>query len=125
MFIKFKDVDEWSTKDFFAYIKLQCKNNGIEMSADTKQSYMILGRTFKLLKINNRSKSWLKKNIDAFLNSEHTTEVRSLLFINYLTRMLPKKLNDNTIKNLPKTTSISEDTKRKLVMLRRCLNEKN
>lgn len=119
MLVKFKDVDEWSTKDFLAYIRLQCKDNGIEMSADAKQSYMILGRAFKVLKLNNKSKNWLKKNIDTFLNQ--TEEVTSLLFINYLLRTLPKKLQDNTIKNLPKVTSISEETKKKLVMLRSCL----
>ena len=123
MYIKFKDVDEWSSKDFLAYIRMQCELNHIDMNADTKQSYMILGRAFKVLKINNKSKNWLKKNIDTFL--KQTEEVNSLLFINYLLRTLPRKLNDNTVKNLPKVTTVSEETKRKLVMLRSCLNEKN
>ena len=119
MYIKFKDVDEWSSKDFLAYIRMQCELNHIDMNASTKQSYMILGRAFKVLKLNNKSKSWLKKNIDTFLNN--TDEVTSLLFINYLLRTLPRKLNDNTIKNLPKVTTISDETKKKLVMLRSAL----
>lgn len=119
MLVKFKDVDEWSTKDFLAYIRLQCENKHIFMSADAKQSYMILGRAFKVLKINNKSKSWLKKNIDVFLSQ--TDEVTSLLFINYLLRTLPKKLHDNTVKNLPKVTKVSEEMKKKLVMLRSAL----
>lgn len=117
MLIQFKDVDEWSSADFMRYIKAGCERKGIEFSAQQKQCYMILGKTFKLLKLNNKSKGWLKKQIDMFLESESTTEVRSLLFINYLTRTFPRKISD-TVKNLPKVTGVSNAMKRKLVMLR-------
>ena len=119
MIIQLKDIDDWKTSDFIRYIKLQCQMKHIEYNAEQKQSYMILGRAFKVLKLNNKSKSWLKKNIDTFLSN--ADGVTSLLFINYLLRTLPKKLNDNTIKNLPKVTTISDETKKKLVMLRSAL----
>jgi hypothetical protein len=96
MIIQLKDIDDWKAADFVRYMKSQCSLKGIEYSANQKQSFMILGRAFKLLKLNNKSK----------------------IFINYLLRTLPKKLNDNTIKNLPKITTISDETKRKLIMLR-------
>jgi hypothetical protein len=118
MLIQFKDVDEWKAADFMRYIKSRCEMRDISFEANEKQSYMILGKTFKLLKLNNKSKGWLKKQIDMFLESETTTEVRSLLFINYLTRTFPRKLNDNTIKNLPKVIEISSSMKRKLAALR-------
>jgi hypothetical protein len=118
MIIQLKDIDDWTVQDFVRYIKSQCNLKGIEYTAKTKQSFMILGRTFKLLKLNNKSKSWLKSKIDLFLNSETTDVVTNLLFINYLTRTFPKQLNDNTIKNLPKVSKISEDVKRKLIMLK-------
>jgi hypothetical protein len=116
--IQFKDVDDWKVADFMRYIKSRCEMRDISFEANEKQSYMILGKTFKLLKLNNKSKGWLKKQIDMFLESETTTEVRSLLFINYLTRTFPRKLNDNTIKNLPKVIEISSSMKRKLAALR-------
>ena len=118
MIIQLKDIDEWTAQDFIRYIRSQCNLKGIEYTAKTKQSFMILGRTFKLLKLNNKSKSWLKNKIDLFLNSETTDTVTNLLFINYLTRTFPKQINDNTIKNLPKVSKISEDVKRKLIMLK-------
>lgn len=121
MLIKFTDVDEWKVQDFYNYIKMQCDLNHIEFEVDKKQSMMILGRTFKLLKLNNKSKSWLKKHIDTFVSSDNVSTVTSLLFINYLTRILPRKLQDNTIKNLPKVTEISETTKKRLCILRSCL----
>lgn len=120
MIIQLKDIDDWKAADFVRYMKSQCSLKGIEYSANQKQSFMILGRAFKLLKLNNKSKSWLKKNIDIFLNN--ADEVSSLLFINYLLRTLPRKLQDNTIKNLPKVTTVSDETKRKLVMLRKAFN---
>lgn len=121
MIIQLKDVDDWSVQDFVRYIKSKCSLKGIDYTAKTKQSFMILGRTFKLLKLNNKSKSWLKNKIDIFLNSKTTESVTNLLFINYLTRAFPRQLQDNTIKNLPKVSKISENIKRKLVMLRSCL----
>lgn len=122
MLIQIKDVDEWSSADFIRYIKSQCNIHGIEYTADTKQSYMILGRTFKLLKLNNKSKGWLKKQIDLFVSNETLKEVTSLLFINYLTRTFPRKLEKDTVINLPKQTTVSSKTKKRLVMLRSIFN---
>ena len=119
MIIQLKDIDDWKAQDFIRYIKSQCSIKNIDYKASQKQSFMILGRAFKILKLNNKSKSWLKKNIDTFL--KNTDTVSSLMFINYLLRTLPKKLQDNTIKNLPKVTTVSDETKKKLIMLRSCL----